>query len=209
MTTTLNGDPESADIRQEDVVPEDIQGAVQTAADPTEVPKKTAPASTPRLGFPDRAAAFRDRLAKHPLNASPPAPLSPDVTDSIPIGLEDLADDPPPRRSQEDAEIDAVLGRLTISKAYEIFCGKMVPVIGSGDEVRISCPIPGHLDAHPSASMNVATGVWYCPVCVEGGDRYDLAAYGRGFAVPGYKTDGSFPNLRRAIANPDSSRVGG
>ncbi|MGZ4324354.1 MAG: AAA family ATPase [Solirubrobacteraceae bacterium] len=44
-------------------------------------------------------------------------------------------------------------------------------------ETHISCPIPGHIDAHPSAWVNKDTGLWMCGRCNQGGDKYTIAGY--------------------------------
>jgi hypothetical protein len=54
---------------------------------------------------------------------------------------------------------------------------------GLGDEVRFTCPLPGHEDAHPSARWNLPKAVWYCDVCAAGGGWRDLAPL-LGIALP-------------------------
>lgn len=97
-------------------------------------------------------------------------------------------------------ELDTILDGVDILQAYERWCGKMAPKVGSKREsVMISCPIPGHADKNPSAWMNLDKGTWYCGACQQGGDKFDIAAFRLGFNVPGYKTDGNFPELRRQM----------
>lgn len=46
--------------------------------------------------------------------------------------------------------------------------------------IQISCPIPGHLDANPSAAINKSKQVWNCYRCDDGGDKYTIAGYAYG-----------------------------
>ena len=43
------------------------------------------------------------------------------------------------------------------------------PLSPRGRESRVSCPMPGHADAHPSCRVVDESGVWFCDVCREGG----------------------------------------
>jgi hypothetical protein len=43
------------------------------------------------------------------------------------------------------------------------------------DEVRFTCPLPEHEDAHPSARWNPVKATWFCDVCGTGGGATDLA----------------------------------
>lgn len=115
-----------------------------------------------------------------------------------------VPDDPTPERfKRERMEIDAVLGRLDIVEAYNIYCGKMVcDPKGKTESIMVSCPFPGHEDRHPSAWLTLDKGdggVGNCPQ--DGGfDKYDIAAWKYGFDVPGYKEGKNFPELRRRMA---------
>lgn len=104
-------------------------------------------------------------------------------------------------RSPGDAELDAVLEGIDFVAAYQKWCGKSeirFPI--KKDSNMISCPIPDHADANPSAYFS-EEGLWHCGRCQEGGDKYDLAAIHYGLAYPnGYKKDGTFPELRRKMA---------
>lgn len=107
----------------------------------------------------------------------------------------------PIRRNRDDDAIDAVLGGIDIIEAYRMWIGKMEPKVGSKREsIMVSCPKPNHRDSNPSAWLNLDKGTWFCGACQEGGDSYDFAAWAHGFDVPGYKTDGSFPELRKSMA---------
>jgi energy-coupling factor transporter ATP-binding protein EcfA2 len=107
---------------------------------------------------------------------------------------------PDAERSDEDLEIDGILDRVDILDAYQKWCGKMVPKVGSKREsIMISCPNPQHPDREPSAWINLDTQVWFCGGCQIGGDKYDIAAWYHGYDVPGYKGK-DFPALRRDMA---------
>lgn len=103
---------------------------------------------------------------------------------------------------ERDSELDAVLDKLDIIRAYETFCGKMR--VDRNDRrtegIKISCPIPGHVDNDPSAWVNTEKNVWHCGGCQIGGDKYDIAAYWLGFDVPGYKQGAEFHKLREQMA---------
>lgn len=103
---------------------------------------------------------------------------------------------------ESDTGLDAVLDRLSIVDAYRQFCGKMTPSVrpGQTESIMVSCPVPGHVDRNPSAWLNSAKNTWYCASCEQGGDSYDIAAFYFGMNVPNYKTDGSFPELRKSMA---------
>lgn len=117
---------------------------------------------------------------------------------------EDLIPDLEPNtyvRTAEDESIDTLLDGVDIIEAYLKWCGKMEPKdTGKRESVMISCPKPDHADKNPSAWLNLDKGTWYCGACCEGGDKFDIAAEHFGFNVPGYKRDGSFPELRRRMA---------
>lgn len=105
------------------------------------------------------------------------------------------------QRTEDDEAVDAVLDRLDIVDAYNRWCGKMVPNVGSKREsIHISCPDPAHKDDHTSAWINLDKQVYYCEPCQHGGDKFDIAAFKFGFPVPGYKEGKNFPELRRAMA---------
>lgn len=115
---------------------------------------------------------------------------------------EDLIPDNEDIRTEQQQEIDKAVDGIDILDAYRVFCGKMEPK-RRGDQregIKISCPIPGHVDKDPSAWINLDKQTWYCGGCAEGGDSHDLAAYHFGYDVPGYKKDGSFHKLREQMA---------
>lgn len=129
------------------------------------------------------------------------------VKDDAPAALAfdaDLVPDagPPAPVSDHDAEIDRVLDGIDIIDAYRRWCGKMEPKVGSKREgIKVSCPNPDHPDRDPSAWINLDKQVWTCGGCgFAGGDKFDIAAWGLGFPVPGYKSTDQFPALTRAMA---------
>lgn len=113
--------------------------------------------------------------------------------------LEDLQLDP------DQVALDLAIKNLGIVAAYEKWCGKMTPKVGGRREsIMVSCPDPNHPDTNPSAWINLDKGdnggVYYCPGCSYGGDVWDIAAFGLGFPVPGYKNDPEqFRRLREVI----------
>lgn len=115
----------------------------------------------------------------------------------------DLVPDSAYERSEDDLEIDAALEHIDIVEAYIRWCGKMIPVVRGAQRegVRISCPIPGHVDSKPSAWINLDKQVWHCGACEQGGDKFDIAAYWLGFPVPGYKEGANFHKLRERMAS--------
>lgn len=112
---------------------------------------------------------------------------------------EDIPDFDEPKRT--DPELDAVISSIDILTAYRKWCGKKIDekTTNQREGVKVSCPNPDHRDENPSAWLNLDKGTYYCGGCQQGGDKYDIAAYHFGYAVPGYKTT-DFPKLRRQIA---------
>ena len=112
------------------------------------------------------------------------------------------ADDSRPDGDTTKADLDRLINSITIIEAYHKWCGKMRvdKRRKTVEGIKVSCPIPGHRDANPSAWLNTDKDVWYCGRCGQGGDVYDLAAFHFGFKVPGYKEGGEFHELRKKIA---------
>lgn len=103
-------------------------------------------------------------------------------------------------RSDDDDDIDRLLSGVDVIEAYRRWCGKMEPNVGSRREsIMVSCPNPAHPDKNPSAWINADKDCGNCALC-GGFDKFDIFAWNRAFNVPGYKTDGTFPALRRAMA---------
>lgn len=115
---------------------------------------------------------------------------------------EDLIPDQQYERSEEDQQMDAVIDGIDILGAYRQWCGKEVDekTTNRTEGIMVSCPIPGHRDAHPSAWINRDKQTWFCGACQEGGDKYDIAAYHFGYPVPKYKEGANFHELRREMA---------
>jgi hypothetical protein len=114
----------------------------------------------------------------------------------------DLVPEEAYERSETDQEMDQAIESIDIIDAYRRWCGKMEPKL-KGDQregIKISCPIPGHIDSNPSAWINLDKQVWHCGGCEQGGDKYDLAAFNKGFPVPGYKDGAEFHKLRELMA---------
>lgn len=108
-----------------------------------------------------------------------------------------------PYEDRDDSELDRVIDSIDILDAYIRWCGKMVPEPGGRREgIKIRCPNPWHEDKRPDAWVNLDKQTWVCGPCgMMGGDKHDLAAIAKGFAYPNtYKTDGTFPELRRQMA---------
>jgi hypothetical protein len=105
-------------------------------------------------------------------------------------------------RSEEEQEVDAVIERVGIVEAYNRWAQKgHVDPKGRTEGIKVRCPNPAHPDHDPSAWLNTTKEVWVCGGCgMEGGDKFDIAAWGLGFPVPGYKDGKKFPELRRAMA---------
>lgn len=106
------------------------------------------------------------------------------------------------KRDATDDALDRLLNDIDVIEGYHKFCGKMRvdKRKRSREGIKVSCPIPGHIDANPSAWVNTDKNVWYCGRCGQGGDVYDLAAFHFGMPVPGYKEGGSFHELRKKMA---------
>jgi hypothetical protein len=130
-----------------------------------------------------------------------PAPLIPAQPEPIWKKDDLLPDLGGPELTDADKEFDAFIDRIDIIDAYNKFCGKMTPSVGSRREsIMISCPKPDHADTHPSAWINLDKQVWHCGTCEEGGDAHDIAAYNLGYPVPGYKQGETFHKLREQMA---------
>lgn len=119
---------------------------------------------------------------------------------------EDLIPEYAYERSDADVEIDGIISGIGVIEAYQRWCGKMTPHVGTGqtESIKISCPIPGHVDKDPSAWLNTDKDVWHCGKCEEGGDVLDLAAIHFGLwsgePIRSYKEGANFHRLREHIA---------
>lgn len=76
--------------------------------------------------------------------------------------IPDIGDDK--KRDSTDDALDRLLNDIDVIEAYHKFCGKMRvdKRKRSRDGIKVSCPIPGHIDANPSAWVNTDKNVWYC-----------------------------------------------
>lgn len=121
---------------------------------------------------------------------------------SVPQVDEDLIPDVLGDRSEEDIQIDGIIASIDVLDAYRRWIGKEVDekTTGQREGVKVSCPIPGHRDKHPSAWLNLDKKTWFCGTCQEGGDLHDLAAIKFGYARPDYKEGKTFHELRQEMA---------
>ncbi len=147
-------------------------------------------------------AVERVKRKRAEMGLSSPKPV--ELNDNLSFD-DDLIPDIGPQtftRTPEDQDIDGLLDGVDILEAYNRWCGKSKPDSGGKREsIMVSCPNPGHEDKHPSAWLNLDKGVYTCAPCgFAGGDKYDIAAHRFGFNVPGYKRDGTFPELRKRMA---------
>jgi hypothetical protein len=103
-------------------------------------------------------------------------------------------------RSDDQIELDNAIDRIDIIDAYNRWCGKMRPSINykRTEGIKISCPIPGHVDNDPSAWINLEKQVWFCGGCQVGGDKFDIAAYRYGMSD--YKAGANFHIIREKMA---------
>lgn len=102
---------------------------------------------------------------------------------------------------QKNPELDEFLEQIDILQAYEKWCGKMQPKIGSRREsIMVSCPNPQHPDKNPSAWINLDKQTYFCGACQQGGDKFTIAAYKHGMDVRTYQGKGEFPKLKALMA---------
>ena len=66
--------------------------------------------------------------------------------------------------------------------------------------VLIRCPKPEHPDNNPSASCDLVEGVYRCHSCLEGGDRYTMAALHHGFNMATHQDGRNFRELKKKMA---------
>jgi hypothetical protein len=113
-------------------------------------------------------------------------------------------------RSAADREIDRMIGGIGILDAYAKWSGKgFTPrIVGSQREsIKIRCPLPSHPDKDPSAWVNLDKDTWFCGGCEAGGDKFDIAARGLGFPVPGYQEGANFVRLRERMVEDYFGKV--
>lgn len=123
--------------------------------------------------------------------------------------LSDVIPEAPYEATDTDREMDRIVGNIDIIDAYSRWCGKMRPVVRSGqtESIMVSCPVPGHADKKPSAWINTDKQTWFCASCQQGGDAHDLAAYHFGYSVPNYKQGSDFHKLRIQMAGDYGYRL--
>jgi len=77
-------------------------------------------------------------------------------------------------KSADSNLFEAVKRHVDIRDGYQRLTG--YDPNGTPPELSIRCPLPGHEDKNPSATMNTQQGVFYCNRCGEGGSVVDLAS---------------------------------
>lgn len=100
--------------------------------------------------------------------------------------------------SKTETALDEFMRLIPITEAYQKWGGQSA-FNPSKKEVKVRCPNPQHSDKDPSFVMNTEKNVFNCFKC-GGGDIYDIAAWYKGFPVPGYKDKALFRNLKDSIA---------
>lgn len=156
-------------------------------------------------GFLKRLEARRKELADQqslmlPIQPGPPNQPGPPTLPAGPDYTEDIPElDLTINISPEQKTLDEFIAHMTIVDAYRQWCNK-TPITPSGRrEIKVSCPNPQHADKEASCSLNTEKNVFMCFIC-GGGDLWDIAAWSKGFPVPGYKSDPkSFRELRKQI----------
>lgn len=150
------------------------------------------------LSFSERRKKLLEEKERQRLLAEgkQPEPPKPDVpVEDIPDVLGE--------RSENDIEMDRIIGSIKILDAYRKWIGKEVveSTTKQVESVKISCPFPDHRDKKPSAWINQDKNVFTCGTCgFKGGDVHDLAAIHFGFPMPGYKQGAMFHELREKMA---------
>lgn len=103
-----------------------------------------------------------------------------------------------PGLSGVEMALDEFMRLIPITEAYQRWGGQSA--IQSGKkEIKARCPNPQHEDKAPTFVMNTEKNVFNCFKC-GGGDIYDIAAWHKGFPVPGYKDKAYFRDLKDSIA---------
>lgn len=152
--------------------------------------------------MPEEMTAFQKKLAERRAREAQEASAKTAATPPTPEWDPDLIPEPVYELTDGDRALDEAVEHIDIIDAYRRWCGKMEPKVAKGqrESIKISCPIPSHLDKDPSAWINTDKQTWFCGGCQIGGDAHDIAAYHFGFPVPSYKTDGRFHELRLKMA---------
>lgn len=156
------------------------------------------------VSFSERLEAIRAAKGEAAPAAMPPAPKPPKIDPALAAAVADSVPDWEDNRSETDIQVENLINSLSFVEAWDKWHlpGKVMDMEtrNRDESIMISCPKPTHPDKHPSAWGN-REGTWFCGGCQEGGDIYDLAAYAKGYDVPGYKNDGhTFLKLREDMA---------
>lgn len=128
-----------------------------------------------------RAAAARAKQAEKQPPKPEPRPKRAEPAPQLPEGLDDglgELDERVVAGAEADVYMRGILEGVTIDAAYRMYVEKPFPnrEPDSKGELTVSCPVPGHADKHPSANINVATNLWTCYGCGDGGDAIHLIA---------------------------------
>lgn len=137
---------------------------------------------------PDRSKMLAKIAERRATKAGSPSVAQPDWSSFAGLGTEDLAGDRTGSLSPYNLAIDAACDSITVKEAYvKLSKGKFLPghERRTGEGVKISCPIPGHRDTHPSAFLNTEKNVWNCGACNEGGDVLTIAGFAYGLDPKG------------------------
>jgi hypothetical protein len=126
--------------------------------------------------------------------------IAPSVTPKFDADL--IPDIEPPRLSDEDVRLNSFMDNFDILEGYRRFIGKMEPKESGRrkEGIMVSCPLPNHPDKNPSAWCNTDNNLWFCGGCQTGGDIYDLGAIHFGYSLDSYKHNGTFPVLKKQMA---------
>lgn len=146
-------------------------------------------------------AEMREELARRKgRTIQPESPKGPATTAQFDEDL--VPENPYAGRDENELEIDGIIQSIDILDAYRKWIGKEVDerTTSQTEGIKVSCPIPGHRDSHPSAWLNTDNKRWFCGGCQEGGDVYDLGAIHFGYARPDYKEGKTFHDLRKEMA---------
>lgn len=103
-----------------------------------------------------------------------------------------------PGLSKAEIALDEFMRLIPITEAYQRWGGKS-PINGVKKEMKVRCPNPQHTDNEPSFAMNTDLNVFNCFKC-GGGDIYTIAAWYKGYPVPGYQDKAYFRDLKDSIA---------
>jgi len=103
-----------------------------------------------------------------------------------------------PGLSRAELALDEFMRLIPITEAYQRWGGQSAISPGK-KEVKVRCPNPQHTDRDPSFVMNTEKNVFNCFKC-GGGDIYTIAAWHKGYPVPGYQDKAYFRDLKDSIA---------